>query len=265
LNITIVQKENTINMTQKKIIVFQSVDNLAAYAAELISAKISETPDGTFFSVALSGGSSPEKIFNYIASHQTGKVNWNKVRFFWGDERCVQPEDDESNYKMAHINLLSNLRIPEENIFRIHGEAIPNTEAVRYSKIIEKYVAPEDKWPRFDMVMLGLGEDGHTASIFPEKVELFHSSNICEAVAHPQSGQQRITLTGQVINNAKDVVFLVTGQSKEKIVATILQEHTTSGLPASFVNPTKGNLTWLLDADAAKLLIINPQLKLLIK
>lgn len=241
-------------MNQKRIIVLPTIEKLADFIVTLLSKEIAEKESGEFLSVALSGGSTPKKIFEHISSHDTGLVNWNKVRFFWGDERCVPPDDNESNYKMARLSLFENLNIPEGNIFRIFGEAEPENEAVRYSKIISENVSVEDKLPRFDLVILGLGEDGHTASIFPGNTEMFYSANYCEVATHPQSGQKRITLTGPVINNAKNIVFMVTGSGKAKMVANIVQDNEENGFPASLVKPENGKLIWLLDADAAKLL-----------
>jgi len=241
-------------MNPKEIIVLPTVEKLADFIITLLITKIEETKNSEFISVALSGGSTPKKIFEYISSHDTGAVNWNKVRFFWGDERCVPPEDNESNYKMARLSLFERLHIREENIFRIFGEAQPETEAIRYSKIIAENISIENTFPRFDIMILGLGEDGHTASIFPGNTNLFHSLNYCEVATHPLSKQKRITLTGRVINNSRNIVFMVTGSDKAKMVANIIQEDEGSKLPASLVRPVNGKLTWLLDLEAAKLL-----------
>ena len=237
-------------MDNPEIIVFPTIDKLAEYAAGLLNTLIAETADGEYLTIALSGGSTPKRIFNYISSHDTGKTAWRKVRFFWVDERCVPPDNEESNYKMTRLNLLQNIAIPEQNIFRIHGEADPEKEAVRYSNILAGNVPFENNLPRFDLIILGLGEDGHTASIFPGNTALFQSAKICEVATQPTSGQQRITITGSIINNARQVAFMVTGPGKTAIVAQILPDKET-GLPASFVKPANGKLTWLLDADAA--------------
>ena len=237
-------------MDNPEIIVFPTIDKLSEFAAGLLHTMIFEIPEGDFLTIALSGGSTPKRIFNYISLNDNGNTDWEKVMFFWVDERCVPPDNDESNYKMTFLNLFENLAIPEENIFRIHGEADPEKETIRYSSMIAGNVPFENNLPRFDLIILGLGEDGHTASIFPGNTVLFQSAKICEVATHPQSGQQRITITGPVINNASKVVFMVTGSDKANIVAQILQDE-NSGLPASFVKPSVGKLIWLLDADAA--------------
>ena len=246
-------------MNPKDIIILPTIEKLADFVATLLSEKIAEKKEGEYLTVALSGGSTPKKIFEYLSSHDTGLVNWKRIRFFWGDERCVPPEDNESNYKMARLSLFEKLHIPEENIFRVYGEADPGDEAVRYGKIIAENVTVENNLPRFDLMTLGIGEDGHTASIFPGNTGLFHSQYCCEVATHPQSGQKRITLTGPVINNSRNIIFIVTGSGKAKIIADVFQDNKETLYPASLVRPVNGNLTWLLDSDAAKLLHKNDE------
>ena len=155
---------------------------------------------------------------------------------------------------MTRINLLDHLNIPDEHVFRIKGEDDPAGEALRYSRILTEKVPIHKGFPRFDIIMLGLGEDGHTASIFPENMEVFYSENYCVAVTHPQSGQKRITLSGSVINHAKNVVFFVTGKSKAEMVKNIVGNLNSAGFPASHVRPANGKLLWLLDSEAAGML-----------
>jgi 6-phosphogluconolactonase len=169
--------------------------------------------------------------------------------FFWGDERCVSPDSVDSNYRMARP-YLEKLHIPEDHIFRIHGEDEPTKEAQRYSKLLAETIPLKDGLPRFNLILLGLGEDGHTASIFPGNTRLFKSQHICEAVKHPKTGQQRITLTGTVINNAIDVAFIIKGAGKAKIVSKVMNQD-ISDYPASLICPVHGRLTWLLDKEAA--------------
>ncbi|MDP4292329.1 MAG: 6-phosphogluconolactonase [Bacteroidota bacterium] len=241
-------------LKQKKVIVLPSIEKLAEFVTGLLIEKINQAQAGQSITVALSGGSTPGKIFESVSLNDTGLVDWNKIKFFWGDERCVPPDDPDSNYLMARQCLFEQLNIPGGNIFRIQGEEEPEKEAVRYSRIISENVRVEDHLPRFDLILLGLGEDGHTASIFPDNTEMFNSTRFCEVATHPKSGQQRITLTGPVINNAKDIVFIVTGSAKSRIVAEIIHDNGKAGFPASLVKPVKGKLTWLLDEEAAKLL-----------
>src|SRR4030042_4633293 len=147
--------------------------------------------------IVLSGGNTPQLLYRKIASHiafSSQVDDWNKVHFFWGDERCVPPHHSESNFGMANRYLLRALNITVSNIHRIHGESRPEDEAVRYSGEIRSHVATRNSIPVFDWVFLGMGDDGDTASIFPDQMSLLYADAICAVAVHPQSGQQRITL-----------------------------------------------------------------------
>ena len=201
--------------------------------------------------VALSGGSTPKIVFDYLAENYSD-LDWTKVHFYWGDERCVPPTDDDSNYKMTLAHLLSKIAIPEQNIHRIQGENNPQKEAVRYSAVLEKELPSEHKIPKFDLVILGMGDDGHTASIFPHEIQLWEAKNHCVVALHPDSGQQRVSITGSIINNADQVAFLVTGASKTKKVQEIIKETGDfKKYPATLVKPSSRKLIWFLDEDAA--------------
>ncbi len=233
-----------------KIHISKSVEELSEYFAQLLIDKVNNSKD--HFHIALSGGSTPKSIFEYLAAHYQKTINWQKINFYWGDERCVPPNDSESNYKMANDALLSNLQIPASNIFRIKGENDPKIEADNYSSAILNHIKIENSLPRFDLIMLGLGEDGHTASIFPIQKSLLNSDKIYATAIQPVSGQARITLTGKVINNASAVVFIATGKNKSKVVDEIInQKYNYKNYPASFINPQNGELYWLLDKAAA--------------
>lgn len=204
------------------------------------------------YHIALSGGSTPKGVFDLLATPRYSDLDWSKVYLYWGDERCVPPTDNESNYKMTKDHLLSKVSIPETNIHRIHGEEIPSQEASRYGKIIEESVSEVDGIPQFDLVMLGLGDDGHTVSIFPDQIALWDSPKNCEVATHPESGQKRITITGRLVNHAKKVAFLVTGTAKADRVREIIQEEGEYQVyPASKVKPTSGEVYWFLDTEAA--------------
>jgi 6-phosphogluconolactonase len=241
-------------MRGKRIVVLTSTAEMAEFVTSMFRELIATKRDGEFLTLALSGGKTPERIFENMSSHPEEFVFWKRIRFFWVDERCVSPDDNESNFRMARLSLLENLDIPSENIYRIFGESDPFSEVVRYSRVISGKVPAIRNLPRFDLVLLGLGVDGHTASIFPGHLNLFQSINYCDVTVHPQTGQRRISLTGPVINNAKNVVFIVTGPEKAKIVADVLNDQEPGSYPASLVNPACGILIWLLDEDAAGLL-----------
>ncbi|MUH36375.1 6-phosphogluconolactonase [Zobellia amurskyensis] len=204
------------------------------------------------FHVALSGGSTPKIVFDVLAKEFGASIDWKLVHFYWGDERCVLPTDEESNYKMTMEHLLSKIEIPEENIHRIHGESDPEAESVRYAQVLKNELPALGGFPQFDLVILGMGDDGHTASIFPHEIELWGSENLCAVAVHPESGQKRITITGNLINHSKTVAFLVTGASKEEKVGEIVNsEGAYETYPANLVSPTSGDLLWFLDEAAA--------------
>lgn len=231
---------------------FENLEKLAESLVSLIKSIEEETPVGEFMTLALSGGSSPKNIYDIITDKYSNKIDWNKIKIFWVDERCVSPEDEESNYRMTRIHLLDKIDIPSKQIFRIFGEHNPEDEAKRYGGIIADNLPIEESLPRFDMILLGIGTDGHTASIFPGNNESFNSGKICETAVHPVTKQNRVTITGKVINNAKNVVFLVTGSDKSEIIASIINNGNSEILPASYVMPKNGNLFWMLDKTASE-------------
>ncbi|MEO0723580.1 MAG: 6-phosphogluconolactonase [Bacteroidota bacterium] len=204
------------------------------------------------FTVALSGGSTPKLLFQLWASEHRNAVDWSKVRFFWGDERCVPPNHEESNYGMTKSLFFNHIDIPEGNIHRVIGEADPVAEAVRYSaEISDNTEAQLDGYPVFDLVILGMGGDGHTASIFPHQMELLQAEEFCGVATHPESGQKRVSITGNVINRANTVAFLVTGASKQEKVASILgRQGDAVHYPAAHIQPKSGDLHWFLDEAA---------------
>jgi 6-phosphogluconolactonase len=205
-----------------------------------------------FRSIALSGGSTPKIWFDLLSEQFRDRLPWEELLFFWGDERCVPPTDPQSNYGMTQKHLLSEVPVADPNVFRIRGEDPPGREALRYGALLDEALPAANGLPQFDLVILGMGDDGHTASIFPHEGYLWDEPANCVVATHPDSGQQRISLTGRVINNARQVVFLVTGANKAEKVGGI-----TSGLPgyrdfpAARVAPESGRLLWLLDTDAA--------------
>ncbi|GGD59015.1 6-phosphogluconolactonase [Muriicola marianensis] len=235
-----------------KVHVYDTKTSVARNFAAYLEKKIRESEE---YHIALSGGSTPRILFEELSSTDRYKINWEKVYLYWGDERCVPPEDEQSNYKMTRDYLLRNVPVPEGNIHRIMGENEPSVEALRYGILLDRELPSDSEIPVFDMVILGMGEDGHTASIFPHEIQLWDSEQNCEVATHPESGQKRVTLTGRVINRSKEVVFLVTGAGKADKVQSILQK--TAGYrqyPAALVEPVGGKLSWFLDEEAASTL-----------
>jgi 6-phosphogluconolactonase len=226
-------------------------DSLARECSELVMRLLTEKQQ---VDIALSGGSTPSLFFRAMV-RLNPQIDWNKVRFFWVDERCVPPNHPESNFGTAYREFLEPLRIPENNYFRIRGEDDPGQEAKRYGELILDQVAPELTFPVFDLVFLGMGADGHTASIFPHQASLWNEEQLCTVGTHPDSGQQRVTFTGHLINAAAWVAFLVTGQEKAGLVKEVVtRTGSFAGYPASLVDPHHGELEWYLDEAAASAL-----------
>jgi 6-phosphogluconolactonase len=211
------------------------------------------TNEAKQYYIALSGGSTPVLFFNYLANYYAQFIDWKRIHFFWADERCVPPDDNESNYKTAYINFLSKIDIPSSNIHRIRGEFNPQAEASRYADEIMSTVPLENNIPRFDLILLGMGSDGHTASIFPEQSQLFNKRDIVSDSYNSLAQQKRITMTPYLINNAAKIVFQVTGFAKAAIVTQILQQQNGAEQYSAYkIKPINGDLYWFIDAGAAK-------------
>ena len=236
--------------------IFHTPSELAEALAGELAEKVSiAEKTGSPFKIAVSGGNTPKLLFSVLAEKYRSSVNWYTVHFFWVDERCVSPDDPESNYGMTKQILLDKINIPDSNIHRMRGEDEPVIEADRYAHEILKQVGAKNMLPVFDLVILGIGEDGHTASIFPGNLDLIFSDKICEVAVHPSSGQKRITLTGKVINNADYVAFLATGQNKALIIEDIFKKKAQyMNYPASFIVPLGGAITWFIDDEAGVLI-----------
>ena len=234
--------------------IFSSPSELAMNFAEEMFQMISgSAKKNEPFTIALSGGSTPEILFNLLSEKYADSIDWKYVHFFWGDERCVPADNNESNFGMTQSTLLSKINIPSGNIHRIIGEADPVKEAIRYSEEIFINTDNRDGVPLFDLIILGLGEDGHTASIFPGYLEYFESEEVCIVASHPVTGQKRISITGRVINNARRIVFLVTGSKKRTIVKKMFKKDPASlNYPAAHVVPVYGSLSWFLDKAAGE-------------
>ncbi len=207
------------------------------------------------FMLCLAGGETPRKTYERLALPElSGRIRWDRTWAFFGDERVVPPDHAESNYRMAHEALLSRVPIPAEQILRMHGEdPDPDNAAAAYAAALaEAFGTRRGELPRFDVVLLGLGVDGHTASLFPGSPVLREVFRTVAGV-HVTAAQipQRITLTFPVLNAAARVIFLVTGAEKAKVVKSVLSDQAM--LPAGLVRPTDGELIWLADRAAAAL------------
>jgi 6-phosphogluconolactonase len=207
------------------------------------------------FSVALSGGSTPRRIYELLSGAEfASRVAWSKVHVFFGDERSVPPDDAQSNYRMARESLLSRVALPAENVHRMIGEGDAAANARLYEDELRSFFGG-DALPAFDLVMLGLGEDGHTASLFPGSPALEERSAWVVANWIEKLNAYRLTLTAPVINNASHVVFVVTGAGKaERLLEIVKGARDPRRLPAQLIRTARGTLDWYVDrAAAAKL------------
>jgi 6-phosphogluconolactonase len=207
------------------------------------------------FTVALAGGSTPKSLYELLAGDLVPNLPWDKIYFFWGDERHVPPDHPDSNYRMANEAMLSKVPAPAQNISRIHGEEKDANAAARaYEQEIKTFFRLRPgEFPRFDLILLGTGPDGHTASLFPGSTALQENSRLVVPNYVEKFKSYRITLTLPVLNHAACVMFLVSGAEKASIVREIL-ENPSAGLPSQTVRPANGELVWLLDRAAASAL-----------
>ncbi|HXF99458.1 MAG TPA: 6-phosphogluconolactonase [Bacteroidota bacterium] len=206
-------------------------------------------------SLVLSGGSTPEAIYRMLAAEPLRfQIDWSHLHLFWSDERCVPPDHAESNFRMVREALLRYVPIPQEHVHRIETEYEPETAARRYAETLRTvFSVKAPQIPQVDLVLLGLGEDGHTASLFPHTPILNEHERLVSAVFVPTLQAYRISLTLPVLNNARCVMFLVAGASKARILSEVI-EAPEDKYPAQLVRPIKGRLQWIVDADAGALL-----------
>jgi 6-phosphogluconolactonase len=231
---------------------FQAAANeFALLASRAVNAKSS-------FCVALSGGSTPKTLYALLASSQAPAIPWEQTCIFFGDERFVPADHPDSNYRMANEALLSKVPLRPENIFHVSTE-IGDAEAAacKYDETVQNYFAlSPGQFPRFDLILLGLGPDGHTASLFPGSTALQEKERLAVANWVDKFKTYRITFTYPVINNAACVAFLVSGKDKSEILREVL-ENEQANLPAQKIRPAEGKLLWLVDRAAASSLSLN--------
>jgi len=206
------------------------------------------------FAIALSGGSTPKNLYNLLATNARTALPWDRMFFFWGDERHVPPADPDSNYRMADETMLSKIPVAAGNVFRIKAEN-PDAGAVAeaYEQTLRKFVAVEPgQFPRFDLILLGMGPDGHTASLFPGTRALQEKSRLVVANWVDKMKGSRISVTLPVLNAAAAVAFLVSGTDKAPALHAVLEsEAPGEQYPAKLVRPSDGKLIWLIDRAAA--------------
>lgn len=256
-----------LNKSDAQVRIYRDADELALKAARHFARLADQYCLGSGrFTVALSGGSTPRKMLSLLAAEPFfGTVPWSSIYFFWGDERTVAPDHADSNYRMARETLLEHAPVPAENIFRIPAELPdPENAARQYSATLREFFLsdpeatladPEGYVPRFDLVFLGMGPDGHTASLFPGTDALYVNNRIVAANFVQKLNTYRITLTATIINNARNVTFVAAGADKAEALRGVLEgSYQPDVYPSQLIRPRNGTLLWMVDEAAASLL-----------
>ncbi|HEY9776747.1 MAG TPA: 6-phosphogluconolactonase [Planktothrix sp.] len=239
-------KESRVNISDDANgLVHELAERICVLAKEAINAR-------NQFTIALSGGTTPKALYELLATPEySGRINWEKVLVFLGDERCVPHNHPDSNFGMAKAAWLSKVNIPPSNVFATEGQdKDPEQAAKHYEESIRRAFGVHSDFPVFDLVLLGLGPDGHTASLFPDSAALGQKQRIFVANFSPKMQAWRMTLTFPAINHARNIAFLVSGSSKAAIIDDIFHSQTKK-YPAQFVQPDNGKLEWYMDRAAA--------------
>ena len=240
---------------KKNIHLYSNKDKLVAATTEHVVNSIGQAIEKNgLCNIALAGGNTPGGVYSMLATiPYRDRVNWNRLHLFWGDERVVPPEHQDSNFRMVQETLLDHIKIQEENVHRIRGEIAPELSAEEYAELLDVHFKTD--LPHFDLILLGLGEDGHTASLFPGTDAVEECEKHTVAVFVPKLNTWRVTLTLPVINAAREILFLVSGRSKSEIVQHIMSiKQPAKELPATMINPQNGELHWMLDSEAMVLI-----------
>ncbi len=232
--------------------VFTDREALSRAAADMVMTLARRHEERTNrFTVALSGGSSPAGLYGLLGTppYRDG-ISWRSTHCFWTDERCVSPDHPESNYKLAADAFLSRIPLAAANIHRVRGEDMPDAAARAYEEDLRRFFSGTD-FPVFDLIILGVGEDGHTASLFPGSPSLRETARLAVPVRLGSPKRDRVTLTLPVLNHASQVLFLAPGRAKADIVAALLDGGQAQSYPAGLVRPVHGEVAWFIDRDAA--------------
>ena len=239
---------------------FKDLEEISQAAAEVFS----EAADGAIaergrFSVALSGGNTPRRLHEILAAEPfRSQINWKAVHVFWGDERCVPPDDPRSNFRMARETLLDHVAIPSENIHPVQGELDPAQAAEKYEAELQAFFV--GKPPVFDLILLGLGDNAHTASLFPHTPVLNETKRWASQVYVAELDMYRVTFTAPLINQADQVVFLVSGAGKAAALQNVLEgPYHPQEYPAQLIRPNGAHPLWLVDRAAAHKLSVDEE------
>lgn len=244
------------------IAIYPDTDSLSHEAARYIVRVANEsiTAHGRF-TLALSGGSTPRKLYGLLGSEPySSQIDWALVDLFWSDERCVPPDNEESNYAMAEQVLLSRIPIPASQIHRMPADQ-PDCDTASYAYTVDmQKTMGSDGVPSFDLIQLGMGPEGHTASLFPHQPSLHEQQRLVMPVTVPKPPPARLTFTPRILNGATHILFLVTGEKKAGAVQAVVEgEYNPEEYPAQIIQPTRGEVTWMLDTAAATKLQKNKQ------
>ncbi len=247
---------NSFRIRGARVEVWRDIAEVSERGAELLVGVAREAVSSRgAFTLALSGGSTPKALYQLLATESyRARVPWPQTHVYWSDERCVPPTDAQSNYRLAHETLLAHVPVPHEQVYRMRGEDEPEQAAELYAAELEKQFGAGE--PRFSLILLGMGEDGHTASLFPRSPVLKDKEHTVAAPFVEQFAAHRLTLTLRTLNAAETIVFLVTGEAKAAALLAVFESDAVEddSLPAALVRPARGELIWLLDEAAAKLL-----------
>ncbi len=237
-------------MLERKIRVLPDPAGVAIEAANLVVAAASRAISATGrFSIALSGGSTPKSLYELLASKTySSAIDWPRVHVYFGDERCVGPDHPDSNYRMAREALFDHVPIPGDNVYRICGELDPEAAATDYGRLLKEQFGDDG----LDLALLGMGDDGHTASLFPGTAALAETAHRCVKNYVPKLEAWRITLTAPFLNRSRQVVVLVAGGAKAGRIQEVLEgPHEPERLPIQLIAPERGEMLWIMDAAAA--------------
>lgn len=242
------------NPAHRSVRVFDDLESLSREAATyFVDTALSAISLRGRCLIALSGGNTPMRLYENLANEEyREQLDWNDVHFFWGDERCVPVGDAGNSYGQARKIFLDKLKVSEENVHRVQSELEPVEAAKDYARILNDFAEPGLHWPRFDLVLLGMGDDGHTASLFPDSPVDVTSPTLAVTAQYQGRPANRVTLTQLVFNSAYEIAFLVSGTSKAGTLAIVLEGNYQPGkYPAQRINPDDGNVTWFVDKAAA--------------
>ena len=237
--------------------IYDNLDVLSLAAAAVFVEASEEAVSGRGrFLVAVSGGTTPVPLYELLAkAPYRAQVDWSLTHVFWGDERCVPAEDLQNTYRQVYDLLLGRVPIPAGNVHRVRTELEPGEAAADYALELRKFAIAPFAWPRFDLVLLGMGSDGHTASLFPGSIEPQGAPVLAVTGQYEDRPAQRVTLSSEVFNSARTVMFLVSGKGKADVLKRVLYGASRpENLPGQRIHPPEGKVIWMVDRDAASLL-----------